>query len=224
MGGVVCNVDTSTEVPGLYVAGEDAGGVHGANRLGGNGVANSTVFGGIAGETMAADVAKGLDRRLADRHTLDAEIARVETPFQHKGGDLNGLREKLLDLMWEDVGIIREQAGMRRALAALADIEGELLASGIADGDRAFNLTWSDWLNLRSQVEISKVITDAALKQENSRGAHFRSDFPDPGDLATSRFTVVRQRDDRLDVSDAPVEFTIVKPGETLLKGQEAAE
>jgi fumarate reductase flavoprotein subunit len=113
---------------------------------------------------------------------------------------------------------------MRRALAALADIEGELLDSGIADGDRAFNLTWSDWLNLRSQVEISKVITDAALKQENSRGAHFRSDFPDPGDLATSRFTVVRQRDGRLDVSDAPVEFTIVKPGETLLKGQEAAE
>ncbi len=224
MGGVVCNVDTSTEVPGLYVAGEDAGGVHGANRLGGNGVANSTVFGGIAGETMAADIAKGLDSRQADRHTLDAEIARVETPFQHKGGDLNGLREKLLDLMWEDVGIIREQAGMRRALAALADIEGELLASGIADGDRAFNLTWSDWLNLRSQVEISKVITDAALKQENSRGAHFRSDFPDPGDLATSRFTVVRQRDGRLDVSDAPVEFTIVKPGETLLKGQEAAE
>ena len=117
MGGVVCNVDTSTEVPGLYVAGEDAGGVHGANRLGGNGVANSTVFGGIAGETMAADIAKGLDSRQADRHTLDAEIARVETPFQHKGGDLNGLREKLLDLMWEDVGIIREQAGMRRAAA-----------------------------------------------------------------------------------------------------------
>ena len=224
MGGVVCNVDTSTEVPGLYVAGEDAGGVHGANRLGGNGVANSTVFGGIAGETMAADIAKGLDSRQADRHTLDAEIARVETPFQHKGGDLNGLRETLRYLWWSDGGITRDRAGRRGALAALADIEGELLASGIADGDRAFNLTWSDWLNLRSQVEISKVITDAALKQENSRGAHFRSDFPDPGDLATSRFTVVRQRDGRLDVSDAPVEFTIVKPGETLLKGQEAAE
>ena len=57
MGGVVCEVDTSTELPGLFVAGEDASGMHGANRLGGNGVANSTVFGGIAGETMA-----GLDR------------------------------------------------------------------------------------------------------------------------------------------------------------------
>jgi fumarate reductase flavoprotein subunit len=224
MGGVVCNVDTSTEVAGLYVAGEDAGGTHGANRLGGNGVANSTVFGGIAGESMAVDIAKGLDRRTEDAAVLGAELARAELPFQQKGGDLNGLRERLLELMWDDVGIIRDEAGMQRALKALTEIEAELLRSGVADGDRAFNLTWSDWLNLRSQIEVSQVITQAALKRENSRGAHFRSDFPEPGNLATSRFTVVRQRDGHLDVSDAPVEFTIVKPGETLLKGQEAAE
>jgi fumarate reductase flavoprotein subunit len=224
MGGVVCNVDTSTEVTGLYVAGEDAGGVHGANRLGGNGVANSTVFGGIAGDTMGADVAKGLDLRKEDTGVLDAEVARADLPFRNRGGDINGLREKLLDLMWDEVGIIRERPVMERALKTLADIEGELLSAGIADDNRAFNLTWSDWLNLRSQVEISRVVTEAALKRENSRGAHFRSDFPDPGDLETSRFTVARQRDDRLDVSDEPVEFTIVKPGQTLLTDQEAAE
>jgi len=224
MGGVVCNVDTSTEVAGLYVAGEDAGGTHGANRLGGNGVANSTVFGGIAGETMAADIAKGLDWRNKDAQALHAEVARAEMPFARKAGDLNGLRERLLDLMWEDVGIIRDEPGLNRALGALAQLEDELLATGVADSDRAFNLTWSDWLNLRSQIDISKVFAHAALKRENSRGAHFRSDFPDPGDLATSRFTIVRQRDRRLEVSDAPVEFTIVKPGQTLLKGQEAAE
>jgi fumarate reductase flavoprotein subunit len=159
-----------------------------------------------------------------DRNVLDAEIARAETPFQRKGGDLNRLRETLLDMMWDDVGIIREPVGLHRGLAALGDIEGELLAAGVADGDRAFNLTWSDGLNLRSQVEISKVVAEAALKRENSRGAHFRSDFPEPGDLETSRFTVVRQRAGKLDVSDAPVEFTIIKPGETLLTDQEAAE
>jgi fumarate reductase flavoprotein subunit len=224
MGGVVCNVDTSTEVAGLYVAGEDAGGTHGANRLGGNGVANSTVFGGIAGETMAADIAKGLDWRNKDAQALHAEVARAEMPFARKAGDLNGLRERLLDLMWDDVGIIRDEPGLNRALGALAQLEDELLATGVADSGRAFNLTWSDWLNLRSQIDISKVFAHAALKRENSRGAHFRSDFPDPGDLATSRFTIVRQRDRRLEVSDAPVEFTIVKPGQTLLKGQEAAE
>ncbi len=224
MGGVMCNVDTSTEVLGLYVAGEDAGGVHGANRLGGNGVANSTVFGGIAGETMAADIAKGLSWRNKDAQAVAAEVARAETPFALKSGDLNRLREHLLDLMWDDVGIIRDAPGLNRALGALDSLEGELLTIGVADSDRAFNLTWSDWLNLRSQIEISKVFTHAALKRENSRGAHFRSDFPEPGDLATSRYTVVRQRDGKLDVSDEPVAFTIVKPGETLLKNQEAAE
>src|SRR5207249_5100998 len=70
MGGVVCGVDTSTELPGLFVAGEDAGGAHGANRLGGNGVANSTVFGGIAGETMAAWVAQNPGARVADEDVL----------------------------------------------------------------------------------------------------------------------------------------------------------
>jgi len=224
MGGVMCNVDTSTEVLGLYVAGEDAGGTHGANRLGGNGVANSTVFGGIAGETMAAHIAKGLHLRHEDQQVLAAEVERAETPFQRKHGGLNELRERLLDLMWDDVGIIREPAGMQRALDRLAQIEGELLATGVADNDRSFNLTWSDWLNLRSQIEISKVIAHAALKRENSRGAHFRTDFPDEGDLATSHFTILRQHDGQLDVSEAPVEFSIVKPGETLLKDQKAAE
>jgi fumarate reductase flavoprotein subunit len=222
MGGLICEVDTSTELPGLFVAGEDAGGVHGANRLGGNGVANSTVYGGIAGETMAAWIAGNGGHRDADEDMLGAELARAQLPFARKGGDLNRLRESLLDAMWDDVGVIRDAAGLRRGLGKLDAIEAELLASGLADGDRAFNLTWHDWLNLRSLVEVSKVIAAAALKRENSRGAHYREDFPGEGDLATSTFTVARQRDGALDIVEEPVQFTIVKPGESLLK--EAAE
>jgi len=222
MGGLVCGVDTATELPGLFVAGEDAGGVHGANRLGGNGVANSTVYGGIAGETMAAWLAADAAHRAPDEAMLAAEVARAELPFAGKGGDLNRLRESLLDTMWDDVGVIRDAAGLRRGLAQLDAIEAELLSAGVADQDRAFNLTWHDWLNLRSLVEISKLIAAAALKRENSRGAHFREDFPAEGDLTTSTFTVARQRDGALDIADEPVAFTIVRPGETLLK--EAAE
>jgi fumarate reductase flavoprotein subunit len=70
---------------------------------------------------------------------------------------------------------------------------------------------------LRSLIEISRVIALAALKRENSRGAHFRSDFSEPGDLPSSRFTVARQTAGDLDITDAPVEFTHVRPGETLL-------
>ena len=124
--------------------------------------------------------------------------------------------------MWDDVGVIRDAVGLKRGLAKLDAIEGELLATGVADGDRAFNLTWHDWLNLRSLVEVSKVIALAALRRENSRGAHFREDFPDEGDLASSTYTVARQRGGALDITEEPVQFTIVRPGESLLK--EAAE
>jgi fumarate reductase flavoprotein subunit len=223
MGGVVCNVDTSTERPGLFVAGEDASGMHGANRLGGNGVANSTVFGGIAGDVMPKWIAANPGHRAPDETAIEAEISRALLPFGQKPGDLNRLREKLLDLMWNDVGVIRDRVGIDRGLAALDDIEAELLATGLADNGRTFNLTWHDWLNLRSLVETSRVIALAAWARENSRGAHYREDFPEPGDLVTSTFTVARQTEDKIDVTHEPVRFTIVRPGETLLD-QAAAE
>jgi succinate dehydrogenase flavoprotein subunit len=224
MGGLMCRADTSTEWPGLFVAGEDASGMHGANRLGGNGVANSTVFGGIAGDVMPRFVAARGGHRPPDENVLDAEVERALHPFGRKGGNLNDLREKLLDTMWDDVGVVRDGTGLDRAVAALEAIEAELLASGLADGGRAFNLTWHDWLNLRSLTEVSRVIALAARKRENSRGAHYRSDFPEPGDLAASRFTVVRQTTGGLEITDAPVEFTHVRPGETLLRDKVAAE
>ena len=159
MGGVMCEVDTSTELPGLFVAGEDAGGVHGANRLGGNGVANSTVFGGIAGETMAGWIARQSRPSRARRgRARRRDGARAASVCRARAAISTRLRERLLDAMWDDVGVIRDAAGLRRGLDKLDAIEAELLASGVADGDRAFNLTWHDWLNLRSLVEVSKVI------------------------------------------------------------------
>ena len=230
MGGVVVQVDTSTAVTGLYCAGEDAGGVHGANRLGGNGVANSTVYGGIAGETMARDIQAGLGFREPDLEAAKAAMEAAEMPLRASANGqsfkaVNSIRDTLLSLMWDDVGIIRERAAMEGALRKLEALEGELGETGIADRDRAFNLTWHDWLNLRSQLAMSKVVARAALQRENSRGAHFREDFREPGDLATSRFTIVRQRHGMLDVGDEAVEFTRVRPGDTLLEERpDAAE
>src|ERR1700716_1124566 len=93
MGGVICKVDTTTDWPGLFVAGEDASGMHGANRLGGNGVANSTVFGGIAGDVMPRWIAANPGRRTPDAHVLDKECSRALHPFTRKPGNLNDLRE-----------------------------------------------------------------------------------------------------------------------------------
>jgi fumarate reductase flavoprotein subunit len=213
MGGVICRADTSTEWPGLFVAGEDASGMHGANRLG-----------GIAGDVMPRWMAANPGQRAPDEDALDRELSRAIHPFTRKPGNLNDLRERLLDTMWDDVGVMRDAAGLDRALATLDSIEADLLATGIAGNDRAFNMSWQDWLNLRSLCEMSRVIALAARRRENSRGAHFRSDFPQPGDLATSRFTVARLMAGALEISEQPVEFTHVKPGESLLENKAAAE
>ncbi len=224
MGGVVCNADTSTDLPGLFVAGEDASGMHGANRLGGNGVANSTVFGGIAGDTMPGWVAANGGYRPADENVLKSEAERALHAFTQKPGNANRLRDNLLDLMWDDVGVIRDEAGINRGMARIDDIENELLHTGVADSGMAFNVSWHDWLNLRSLCETSRVIALAAKHRQNSRGAHYRSDFPDPGEMETSRFTVVRQAAGKIELTDEPVLFTHVKPGELLIRDQIAAE
>ena len=218
MGGVVFQPDTATALAGLYAAGEDTGGVHGANRLGGNGVANSTVYGGIAGETMARAVRGRRSFQEPDTDAIARAIAEHETPFNLPSGDLTPIREALYECMWNDVGILRDTAGLKRGISTLAALEGELMKVGVADGNRVYNLTWHDWMNLRNLISVSRVIATAALAREDSRGAHFREDFPVPSALDQSRYTVVRSREGALDITEEAVRFTRVKPGETILK------
>jgi fumarate reductase flavoprotein subunit len=223
MGGLAFEADASTGIPGLFAAGEDCGGVHGANRLGGNGVANSTVFGGIAGDSMAAYVKGAAAWSEPDESTIERALARAEAPFAGSAGDLAALRERLYRIMWDEVGILRTADGLTRALAALAGMHDELRAIGLADGDRRFNLTWHDWLNLDSLIEVSRTIATAALARDDSRGAHFREDFPETGDLETSCYTRVRRLDDELKLEMAPVDFSIVQPGHSLIEGEAGA-
>jgi fumarate reductase flavoprotein subunit len=217
MGGVEFTPDCKTERRGLFVAGEDSGGVHGANRLGGNGVANSTVFGGIAGDSMAAWIEREGEWHEPDVSDLDAVIARAEAPFRGSRNDptaTESIRERLYTTMWDDAGIVRDAAGLARANHALQEMADELATVGVADaGHRAFNLTWHDWLNLDNLIAVSRVIVVAAQARENSRGAHYRTDFPDEGSLAASTYTRVRQQDDgTLAVQHVPVTFTRVSP------------
>jgi len=217
MGGVVVDVDTRTELEGLYVAGEDAGGAHGSNRLGGNGVANSTVYGGIAGDIMGADIATMKSLREPDESVLAKELARATHPLGRKPQFVLPLRKQLQDLMWDHVGVIRTEAGMQQGLAGIREVSEAMMDIGVASDNLAFNLTWHDWLNLRSLCDISEVITKAGLARENSRGAHYRTDFPDAGRMEDSEFTVARLEGNNVTVTREPVQFTLVRPGETVL-------
>jgi fumarate reductase flavoprotein subunit len=223
MGGIEFEIDGSTALPALYAAGEDCGGVHGANRLGGNGVANSTVYGGIAGDSMAAFAAKEGYLCTPDGEAIERALAQAERPFGKPAGDLNGLREALWKTMWDDVGIIRTQTGLERGRDTVAALAAELEQIGLPDTDRAFNLTWHDWLNLDSLLKISRTIAEASLARNDSRGAHYREDFPETGELETTAFTRILAKDGDLSVDMVPVDFSIVRPGQSLIDGEAGA-
>jgi fumarate reductase flavoprotein subunit len=223
MGGLEFAADCTTALRGLFVAGEDSGGVHGANRLGGNGVANSTVFGGIAGDAMAAWVLREGALHPPDVDAIDAAIARAEAPFRAgRTGDIEGMRERLYATMWDDAGIVRDATSLARADATLAAIAAELDDGTLPAGsrDRAFNLSWHDWLNLGSLVATSRAIVRAAQAREDSRGAHYRADFPQSSDPAKSMFTRIVQRGGTLECEQIPVRFTRVRPGDSLVVSQ----
>jgi fumarate reductase flavoprotein subunit len=179
MGGVVISPECATDVEGLFAAGEDAGGVHGANRLGGNGVADSTVFGGIAGDTMAESVVSRPPPRLS-RTATEAAAARVAGPLGRADGDnIYALLTRLRAVMWDHVGLIRSGENLKQALGEIEEI-GRRAEGAAVPGGSAFNLAWQDWLNFQNQATAAWLICRSALERTESRGSHFRKDFPEP--------------------------------------------
>jgi succinate dehydrogenase/fumarate reductase flavoprotein subunit len=178
MGGIVIDRSCRTDAEGLFAAGEDAGGVHGANRLGGNGVAESTVFGGIAGDVMA-DWVVGRPLSQISPSTVDAAVAATTAPLERSEGEsLYGLQARLRQVMREHVGLIRGGEGLKLALTEIEDIARRLDAVAVRGGG-AYNLAWQDWLNLESQATAAWLIARSALERTESRGSHYRRDFPE---------------------------------------------
>src|SRR5205823_5732895 len=146
MGGVEFAADGTTAPEGLFAAGEDTGGVHGANRLGGNGVANSTVFGAIAGDAMAAWTARAQAWSEPAPGAIEAAEARARFPISLPAGGLEEIREGLYQVMWDRVGLVRDARELTGALDAIERIAERLEGVGVPGGP-AFNLAWQDWLN-----------------------------------------------------------------------------
>jgi fumarate reductase flavoprotein subunit len=209
MGGVVIDTACRTAVEGLFAAGEDTGGVHGANRLGGNGVAESTVFGGLAGDVIAEFV----EGRPAPRPAaaLGPTLNALTAPFARGAGPaLYDLLAALRDVMWEGAGLVRDAASLHRTLAEIDRIDTALDAVGVT-GDPSLNTAWQDWLSLRNQTLAARLIARSALERRESRGAHFRRDFPDRAAGAPTTVRV-RRAGDQPAVSLEPVAFTRATP------------
>lgn len=205
MGGAIIDRDCHTSIAGLLVAGEDAGGTHGANRLGGNGVAESTVFGARAGD-RAARIAR--ERALCEPDA--GQLARsVECAFEPLGREGGAspfeLTRALKEVMWESCGVVRDGERLRAAAHALDDL-AEQAQTVAVPGPAEANYAWQEALDVRNQLDVARTVVAAALHREESRGAHHRSDFPRRDDERWLRYVVVRLDASRaLETSSRPV-------------------
>ncbi len=208
MGGVKIDTRCRTNLAGLFAAGEDSAGTHGANRLGGNGVANSTVFGEIAGEAMAEE-AEGSPllpfdpetAREAQARALGA-LGRGESPYP--------IRAALKELMWQKVGLRRNGPDLEDALRAIGTLR-ERAAGARAEGGRAYNLAWQNVLDVRNQTAVAELIARPAIERNESRGSHHRDDFPQTREDGLYN-VFIRRAGEASVLERRPVRFTRLRP------------
>lgn len=217
IGGVEIGPDGTTAIDGLYVAGEDAGGVHGATWQGGNGIAESTVFGLLAGRraaTQARSAGKrpsGRDADAAGAQAADVLRAAYEPLGRATGPAPWQLWEELREVMWWRVGLGRDAAGLAAAAQRLAEIADR--ARGMAvPASAAVNLAWQEALDLDNALLVAGLVVASATAREETRGMQVRTDFPERDDDAWLRSVVVRSIEGRQAIELRPVAFPRLRP------------
>ncbi len=196
MGGVRVDADTAAStVPGLYAAGECAGGMHGANRLGGNSLSDLLVFGRRAG-LGAAEYALGLGAAPApDYSDLEMLVGEMLAPFEREGKENPyTIQKDLQETMQDLVGIIREKGELEQALVKIEELKERAEQAGV-EGNRHYNPGWHLAMDLQSLLTVAEASCRAALLREESRGGHTRGDFP-ATDPEWGRVNVVVRADD----------------------------
>ena len=216
MGGIDCNEKGETPISGVYACGECACvSVHGANRLGGNSLLETVVFGKIAGEN-AASFAGGARRPAASTALAAAKAAGEDAlaalAARHGGTRPGRLYDELRRVMTDDVGVYRDGQGLRRAVDRIAVLREEFRGIGLAASGRIFNLELVTALELDGMLELAAVMAAGALRREESRGSHARTDFPARDDVAWLHHTVAAATPDGPAFSAKPVDISIWQP------------
>lgn len=214
MGGVGIDDQARTSIPGLFAAGEVSGGVQGGNRLSGNSLSEILVFGSRAG-TSAAEHARENEARDTDHEQVAEEEARLQALLRRKSTDLSPSRgkDRLKFIMAEHAGVVRSAKGLTAAQEALKAVQEELLPGIRIQGSHfRYNQSALAFLELEKMVTAARAVVSAGLGREESRGAHFREDFPDWDTTVPPRCTVVRLENDKLVVGLRPAQLTEMEP------------
>jgi succinate dehydrogenase / fumarate reductase flavoprotein subunit len=195
MGGVRVDPDTQmSRVPGLFAAGECAGGLHGANRLGGNSLSDLLVFGKRAGEHAAA-FAKDHDAGVVNTDQVGEIAQRALQPFSRDGEGPYAIQQDLQVMMQGLVGIVRQDTEIQRALDGLVQLNDRANQVGVV-GHREYNTGWHTALDLRNLLTVSEAVARAAIMRQESRGAHFREDYLAKDDAWGKQNIIIRKAPD----------------------------
>jgi succinate dehydrogenase/fumarate reductase flavoprotein subunit len=177
-GGICVDRDCHTSLPGLYAAGEVTAGLHGANRLSGNAFTDMVVWGHRAAVAIAEDL-KRLRRVEADSRQVEKLQAKILAPFSRRTGeDVRKLRVQLRQTAWEKVGIVRDRDGLEQARQRVSELRQSAERVGLSYKGRVYNKEWVQALELENMLDNLVCMAEAALAREESRGAHYRKDFP----------------------------------------------
>jgi fumarate reductase (CoM/CoB) subunit A len=209
MGGVRINEKCETNLEGLYAAGEVSGGVHGANRMGGNAMVEIIVFGARAGRS-AAEYAKRVDWVEPKEATLKDENERLCGFFKNRGIAPKTMMDKIATFMAEYVGVARTETDLKKALSKIESLRANDLPNLCAPQGRRFNLGWVEAIQVPYMVDVAEMIARSALFRTESRGAHYREDYPET-DPRWLKHTRVKKD---MELSTAPVIITKLNPGE----------
>lgn len=217
MGGAMIDRRCFTSLEGLFCAGEDSGGVHGANRLGGNGIADSCVFGRLAGKAMAEYLGNGKTMPETDSAQIKQLIARYRKPFDRtKGPTHYEVRDRLRELNWSKVGIIRSASGLSAALEELESLCEETETVRLEE-PTAYNMAWNEWINLLNMLDVSRMVAQSAVHREETRGAHAREDFPARDDEnGLYNILLVKGENGRPSIHKQPSNLNYMKPEDLL--------
>ncbi len=215
MGGIDVDINGKSEIDGLYAAGEcSCVSVHGANRLGGNSLLEIVVFGKISGE-HAAEYAESVNFTQISDSAEKEQIERLNALYNGSGKEtLANLRNELSEIMTKGVGIFRDEAGIKEALEKVRELKERAKELKVTDTSKTFNTNLQQTLEFLNLLEISEVIALGALERKESRGAHYRTDYPKRDDENFLKHTVVRRENGELKLSYKEVKITKYQPEE----------
>ncbi|MEM3306359.1 MAG: succinate dehydrogenase flavoprotein subunit, partial [Saccharolobus sp.] len=216
MGGIDVNTDgRNPDIIGLFSAGEAACvSVHGANRLGSNSLLDTLVFGQITGRTVV-DFLKSkpssptLDYEKESEKLIDNAYKFVKS---ESGVHFGEILEKLRDIMWDNVGIFRDEGGLLNALSEINKLRNMTSNMYVTDKSKVYNTEFFNALEMRNMIDLAIVITKSALERKESRGAHYRTDYPERDDNNWLKHTLAYLRGNTVEISYKPVRMTRWKP------------